>query len=488
MKFQNLFIFFSILMALILSGCQDEFTEIAPQGQLTSANFWQNEEHAELATNAVYEHLRAWEVHVFSFIGMTDIISDDADKGSFTNDAPFLLEIDNFTFTPTNVAPLTVWDGYYQGIFRTNQCIEFIPGIDMDENLKSRLVAESRVVRAYFYLNLVRWFGDVPLILKTLGPDEFQQPRVPADQIFQQIIADLEAGEAILPETYPSSETGRITKWVAKGLLMRVYLTLKGFPRAEQYALEIINSGQFDLFPNYAQLFREEAENSVESIFEIQSGEGQRNSSQYNQVQGVRGVPNLGWGFNRPSDDLIRSYEPGDPRLQATVLYVGEVLPDGTALVEDNPNLTGERFNQKSFVSIPESGNNAWGPGNIRNMRFAEVLLTAAETLNENGKSQEALVHLNRVRARARGNNPNILPDITTTDQAELRGIIWHERRVELALEQHRWFDLLRQDRVADVMKGVGKPFVEGKHELFPIPQNEIDLSGGSLSQNPGYN
>lgn len=199
----------------------------------------------------------------------------------------------------------------------------------------------------------------------------------------------------------------------------------------------------------------------------------------------MRGTPNLGWGFNRPSDDLVASYERSDPRRDATILYVGEVLPDGSDIVQDNPNMINERYNQKAWV--PEHpGNLGNGPGNIRVLRYADVLLMAAEALNENGKSAQALPYLNEVRARARGNR-NVLPDITTTDQNELREIIWRERRSELAMEQHRWFDLLRQDRADEVMKALGKDFVEGKHELLPIPATEIDLSGGLIQQNPGY-
>jgi hypothetical protein len=161
-------------------------------------------------------------------------------------------------------------------------------------------------------------------------------------------------------------------------------------------------------------------------------------------------------------------------------------LPDGSDIIRDNPNIENERFNQKAWV--PEHpGGNGNGPGNIRILRYADVLLIAAEALNENGKPQEALTYLNRVRARARGNNPNLLPDVTTTEQAALRQRIWRERRVELAMEQQRWFDLQRQGRAGQVMRSLGKNFVDDKHELFPIPQTEIDLSGGLMLQNPNY-
>ena len=197
--------------------------------------------------------------------------------------------------------------------------------------------------------------------------------------------------------------------------------------------------------PATRNFFNQREKNSSESLFEVQAAafEIGGGGSQYNEVQGVRGVPNLGWGFNRPSDDLVRAYETGDPRRDATIFYPGEILPDGSDIIQDNPNIENERFNQKAWVP-DHPGGNGNGPGNIRILRYADVLLIAAEALNENGKTQEALTYLNTVRARARGSNPNLLPDVTTTDQAALRQRIWRERRVELAMEQHRWFDLKR--------------------------------------------
>ncbi len=477
---------------LAFSGCGEDFLEKSAPGQLTSENFFETEEHALLATNAVYEHLRDWQVHVFSFIGLTDIISDDADKGSTPNDASFLREIDNFTFDAGNTAPTGVWSGYYQGVYRANSAIQNIPEIDMDPELRARLVGECKFLRAYYYFNLVRWFGDLPLIIEPLSPEDIRLPRDPADAVYAQIIQDLEDAVAslLLKSEYPSSELGRATKGAAKGLLAKVYLTRGDFQSAEQLALEVINSGEYGLMDNYAQIFTPDGENGIESVFEVQAAafDPALAGSQYNEVQGVRGTPNLGWGFNRPSDDLIAAYEPGDPRREATILYPGEVLPDGSDIVQDNPNIVNERYNQKAFVP-DHPGTNGNGPGNIRRLRFADIILMAAEACNENGKTDQALMYLNMIRDRARGNRPpSILPEVTETNQGVLRELIWKERRIELAMEQHRWFDLLRQGRAAEVMLAVGKEnFTPGKNELLPIPQSEIDLTEGSLVQNPGW-
>ncbi len=489
MKHRFFRMFFAVSLLWGAAACTD-FLEKEPLGLITEDAYFKTPEHAVEAVNAVYNMLRRWEVHVFSYIGMTDIISDDADKGSTPTDASFLLELDNFSFNSTNIAPLTVWQGYYRGIHRANVAIERIPQIEMNAALRDRLVGEAKFLRGYFYFNLVRWFGDVPLITKPLTPDEFKQPRTPKEQVYAQIIKDFEEAAAALPATYPPADRGRVTRGSANGMLAKVCLTLGDFQRTEQYALAVINSGTYALFPNYERLFQKEGEMSSESVFEVVTTADQQGlgGSQYNEVQGVRGVPNLGWGFNRPSDDLIRAYEPGDPRREATILYVGEVLPDGSAIVEDNPETINERYNQKAWVPRRPDGRNGAGGGNIRILRYADVLLMAAEALNENGKTQEALTYLNQVRTRARGTRPaSVLPNVTVTDRAQLRQRIWQERRVELAMEQQRWFDLLRQGRAGDVMKALGKNFQEGKHELFPIPQNEVDLSGGLITQNPNY-
>lgn len=487
MKFSKITLLLVFLLGTV--SCT-EVLDRTPQGEFTLDNYFKTEDHAVQSVNAIYNQLREWQVHVFSFIGMTDIVSDDSEKGSFPSDGFFLQEVEDFEHTASNVAPSSVWAGYYDGVFRANLAIERIPEVpEMDEELRARLIGEARTLRGYFYFNLVRWFGDVPLILEPF-PDNFIIPRTDKDQVYAQIVADLEAGAGVLPlkSRYPAADLGRVTKGTAEALLAKVQLTRGNYQEALDKALNVINSDEYSLAPSYTSVFTRAGENGAGSIFEVQTAayEIGGGGSQYNEVQGVRGTPNLGWGFNRPSDDLIAAFETGDPRREATILYVGEVLPDGSALVVGDDNIVGERFNQKAFV-VDHPGGNGNGPGNIRIYRYADLLLIAAEALNELGRSSEALPYLNQVRARARGTRTNILLDVTTTDQVEIRAAILRERRVELALEQHRWFDLVRTGRAASLMQALGKVFVEGKHELFPIPQGEVDLSEGALMQNPGY-
>ncbi len=476
-----------LAVLLSASACSDVIDR-TPQGQYTLENFFQNEEQAVQSVNAVYNQLRQWSTHVFSFIGMTDIVSDDSDKGSLVSDGFFLEEVDRFTHTATNVAPGTVWEGYYTGVFRANLAITRIPEVpEMDEDLRQRLIGEASFLRAYYYFNLVRWFGGVPLILDPF-PQELQIARAPVDEVYAQIESDLRTAIESLPASYSGTDIGRVTSGTARGMLAKAALTRMDYEQAATRALEVINSGEYALYPDYAGIFTDAGENSSESLFEVQAAAFEIGGagSQYNEVQGVRGTPNLGWGFNRPSDDLVSSFERGDPRREATILYVGEILPDGSGIVEGDPGIEGERFNQKAWVP-DHPGGNGNGPGNIRILRYADVLLIAAEALNEIGRPEEALTYLNMVRERARG-GANVLPDVTTTDQAELRQAVWRERRSELALEQHRWFDLVRTNRSFEVMKPLRPNFTENKNELFPIPQTEIDLSEGALVQNPGYN
>ncbi len=491
----------AILLLLTANACQKDFLDRQPPGELTFDKFFKTPEQAVEATNAVYEQFRSFDCIALGYLSCTDIISDDSDKGSIPDDQPPIGDIDNFAFDASNSYFSAVYRGYYRAIARANLAIENIPKVDMDAALRDRLVGECKFLRAYSYFLLVQWFGDLPLVTKTLTADEYYaQTRQPVAEVYNQIERDLLDAITILPdkEAYAAQDKGRATKAAAQALLAKVYMLKHDYVLAEQYCLEVITPQRYDLVPKYSDIFTQAQENGIESIFEIQSvalptqqaaGPG---SSPYNMVQGVRGTPNLGWGFNRPSDNLIGAYENAlDPRRKATIIQEGDQLPDGT-VVQPNPQIFFARYNKKAWVpSHPGLQDN--GPGNIRIIRYADILLLCAEAMNENGKAAQALPYLNKVRQRARNSSPvplpGLLPDITITDQGQLREKIYRERRVELAMEQQRWFDLLRWGRAATAMQAAGKVnFTPGKHELLPIPQTEIDLTDGKLVQNPLYN
>lgn len=490
----NVLKIYAVIIMVLASSCSEDFLDRKPKGLLTYDTFFQTEEHAIQATNAVYNNFRSWEYTGLPYLGATDIISDDADKGSTANDALYLLDVDDFHADATNTVYSSMWKGHYQTIFRANLAIENIPKIEMSDALKQRLIAESRFLRAFCYFRLFQWFGPLPIVTNQLQEEEyFTQKRIAAPEVIAFLEKELTEAINFLPEKskYSNADLGRVTKGAARGILAKVFMLKKDYAKALEQCDVIINSNEYDLHPSYNELFMLKGEQSKESIFEIatvalQASIAGPGASPYNMVQGVRGVPNLGWGFNKPSDDLIKTYEAGDPRRQATILYVGEILPDGSAKVEDNVDILDERYNQKAWVpNHPGLQDN--GPGNIRLLRYADVLLLGAEANNELGNAATALNLLNQIRKRARGSNTFILKDVTTTDKSALREAIRKERRVELAMEQQRWFDLLRYGNAGETMRKLNKAFVDNKHELFPIPQTEIDLSAGNLDQNKGW-
>lgn len=469
-------------------GCKKSFLDVPPQAQQPSEEFWKSEADATKAVNAMYANLREWKQVAFAPIAVESLGSDDAEKGSSPSDATFMNDFDNFTASSTEGQIQDFWSGQYQEINLANQVIDNLPAISMDANLKARYIGEAKFIRAYDYFRLVRAFGDVPLRLhlpKT--PAEYNIPRTPKAQVWAAIEQDLNDAASVLPATYPSADIGRVTKGAALSLHAKVAMYQKKWTDVLNYTNQVITSGVYSLFPNFEQLFRIPNENNSESIFEIQAkyipGDCGSSNSQYSQVQGVRGSVGGGWGFNVPTQDLVNEFEPNDPRKDATIIFRGETTPEGDAIppTGDNP-----MYNQKSYVPFSMYVEcNEGSEQNIRVIRFADVLLMNAEAANELGQTAAALTSLNKVRARARGGNNAILPDVTTTDQATLRNAIWHERRVELAMEFDRYFDVIRQGRAAQVFGPKG--FKAGKNEVWPIPQNEIDLSAGLLTQNPGY-
>lgn len=474
-------------------SCAD-FLDVNPQNSLTQEVFPETASDALLATNAVYSTLRQWHYH-FGGYPILDIMSDDAHKGSGLNDQLATLgPYDNFTHTPTQDGLDRWWATLYEGIKRANVVIEKVPEIKMDTLLRNRYIAEAKFLRGLYYFDLVRAWENVPIVITTTPPLQLEQSG--KEDVYELIVSDLLFAIDHLYEKNDvlSQEPGRATVGAAKSLLAKVYLFQNDFVNAELYAMEVINSNLYGLEPVFADATGENGEYGIESVFEIgamqvDGGAG----NQYANTQGVRGTPNRGWGFNRPSLDLRYAFDPNDPRLDATIIDLGEVL-DGITILGDGATpdeitdsegnvIEVECYNQK--VWIPGSNTiTQWGH-NRRIIRYADVLLMAAEALNENNKPGEALIFLNQVRQRAREGNENILPDITTTDKEALRDSILLERRLELALEGHRFWDLVRTGKAPAFLGPLG--FVEGKHELLPIPQTEIDISQGFLDQNDNW-
>jgi len=491
-------IFFSVLgivTAFSFAGCK-KFLEKDLQGSLTQQSFPVSPSDALLATNATYESVRDWYYNAGGF-PIFDIMSDDARKGSNPGDgATTVGPYDVFNHTPTQDGIDRYWNALYVGVKRANVVIEKIPAITMDESLKTRYIAETKFIRGLIYFDFVRAWGGVPLVTTTEPPLKLQRASV--EEVYSQIIQDLNFAIENLPlkNEYQGVDLGRATKGAAQSLLARVYLFRHDFVNAEKYAMDVINSNLYGLEPLFVDANGVNGNNGIESVFEVGAIQTENTGSggnQYANTQGVRGTPNRGWGFNRPTIDLRNSFESGDPRYKGTVINLGDTI-DGINILGDGstPDITYDEHG--NIIEIECYTRKVWVPGdNVitqwghhrRLIRFADVLLMAAEALNENNKPAEALIYLNQVRQRARQGNNNILPDITTTNQSELRDIIFTERRHELAMEGWRFWDLVRTGRVASVLGPLG--FIAGKHELLPIPQSEIDISQGSLVQNPNW-
>jgi hypothetical protein len=495
MQLKAVLIFGSLL---VLSACQKEFLEKKPIVGVTEENFYRTEADAIAGINAAYATLQfqlSPAGHFRWFWG--DIMSDDAIKGgSGDNDANALLQLESFR-GPTNTDLLeSEWGASYEGIYRANVVLEKVPPIEMDAALKARILAEARFIRAWNFYNLVTMFGGVPLADHVLAPSEYDLPRASADEVWNLIESDLRSAAADLwkKSEYPAEDLGRITKGAAQALLVKTYLWRNKWTEAKDLAAEIIASNEYQLTPNYADIFTLDGENNAESVFEIQYmnasggnwGKNNANEGSFTNVfQRARGQF-AGFGFNIPTQDFVDEFfREGfeDPRLKSTVFRLGEPMGDRgvftLAATGDMPHLYYPKkyFNNKS-EDAPFGDPNPNGGSNDRVIRYADVLLMHAEAAYHGGDEPAARNSLNLVRARVD------IPDVNASG-ADLLEAIYRERRIELGLEAHRFFDLVRTGRAAQVLGPLG--FRAGTHELFPIPQSQIQATGGALVQNPGY-
>ena len=497
------------LSLVAASGCKD-FLDVAPQGQLSAdlIDAGTAQKLVDGVYNAMYLGGFGPDIHGLQFVILTDIASDDSDKGSSPNDYGDALQVDNLTLNSTNSNINNVWNGHYQGISRANQALDKIPLGPGSDVVKNQQLGEVRFLRGYFYFNLVRLFGGVPKLDRVPQASEINsaefQTRASAADIYALIISDLEFAAANLP-LKGATETGRATKAAAQGMLAKVYLYQKNYQKAFDLSNEIASgrSGTYSLFPTYADIWRTPGANSAESVFEVQTGiNAACNNSAvelYTVSQGPRsggrgGWADLGFGFNTPSQALANAYEPGDVRRAGSIIFIQPTAPAGTRSagtvlwdgfrIPSKDSVENFRYSYKAYHSRTREancGNNDFLPKNIRILRYAEVLLIRAEAAAQLGNAATANTDLTAVRARA-----GLPPRAATVAN------IWQERRVELALEHDRFFDLVRQEsvtpgRIVPLFAAQGKTFVKGKNELFPIPQPQIDLSGKRLMQNPMY-
>jgi starch-binding outer membrane protein, SusD/RagB family len=485
MKKAALYTSLTIFMLLFTLSCGKNFLNEPPRTVTIDDLVNNPQDGAPRLTGAVYNKLYDWDVHTFSWIGISSITSDDADKGSEPGDAGTDKDLlDNWTFGPSGFSFNEEWTGLYDGIGRAAYAIKYIQQMDLPQADKDRYLSEVKLLRAYFYFCLVRTFGGVPKVDHVLESQEDINEasiRASAQEIYAFIEQDCNEAIAKLPSNIDPAENGRVSKWAATALLAKVYLYQKKWAAAKTLCDQIINSGKFALLNDYSQIWREAGEFLSESIWEVNAiaiGPSPKGVQQYSSVQDIRP---RGWGFNTPSQDLVNAYEPNDKRKDATIMFRGQTLWDGEVFNTSAPN---ERYNYKAYASRTMetfSGDQDQSNKNLRLFRYGEILLIKAEVENELNNIPDAKTALNLIRKRAG------LANTTATTQAELRDAIYKERRVEMAFEHDRTFDLRRTGRAGAVLRALGKNYVDGRHELFPIPQIQIDRSSGRLIQNPGY-
>lgn len=486
--------YFILILAMFMSvACSKSFLEKAPLDSINTANFFQTKEDAISAINGAYQPLQ-WPKLYNMRMWTTDIMAGNSIVGAGGGtDGIETQDEANFVTTTDNAGVLDLWRGPAPGILRCNIILQKVPDMNIDENLKNRIVGEAKFLRGLYYFILVRFFGDVPLITVPQEPgDDLRPLRTDKAAVYEQIIADLTDAEQLLPprSSYSSSDLGRASKGAAAGLLAKVYLTLGQWDKVVTLANEVESLG-YALNPNYADNFDVSKKNSVESLFEIQytgnAGEGfWDNTNQASWLSTFTGPRNSnmvagGWGWNQPTQEFVDSYEPGDLRKDVTILYDGCPQFDGMSY---DPAYSTTGYNLRKFLvpkSIASSYDNS--PMDFPVLRYADVLLMKAEALNNLGKTSEAEAPLNEVRARAG------LPAVTGLSQTDFEAKVLHERRMELAFEGQRWFDLIRVDNGdfgLNFLHSIGKVNATSKFLLLPIPQKEIDANP-NLTQNPGY-
>lgn len=486
-----------LLVAVLFTGCKKDFLDRKPLGQYTEEDL--SSGSLEGLVFAAYAGLRHDGLSGLPYLAVHNMRSDDADKGSAPNDGVDAEEIfDNFNYSTDFWLINEYWAGQYNLSALANNVISIADSIGGSDMATQTNIGEARFFRALAYFNLVRAFGEVPLIdFRFTEASQAVRPKSSIAEIYALIDSDLEFAASVLPQAkdWEGRFPGRLTKGAANALRAKSFLARNQWGMALAATQQIISSGEYDLSTPYQDVFRESNENSSESVFEVQAKFDQsiKLGINYASRQGVRGAGewNLGWGWNVPNQILADAFEVGDPRKDATLLYTGQVNTPYNEFVP--AGLDRPYWNKKAYTnpSIRRSSGSLQGEWfNMRIIRYSDVLLMAAEAANEVGGEANialALEYLEQVRARARGNNAAVLPPVTTTNQEALRQAIRHERQVELGMENERFFDLIRWGIAESVFQAAGKTNFQPRHRFLPIPQPEIDKSDGVLTQNPDY-
>jgi len=486
----------TVICAVLLSGCSD-FLDIRQEASVPSIGMdYGKAENIFLPVSNAYASMRFSTSHGFAYIGAFEITSDNADKGSTPEDNPPMIELDNFAYEPSNTLINELWLGYFNIVSAANNALFQMPlfeeAMQSEDNKKytRECAAEAKVIRAYAYFNLTRLFGRVPVNETLMTAEELTTlHQANTDDLYTFILKDLDEAIPLLPDSYSKEWAGRINKYTAMAIKAKVHLYRSEWESVASLTDQIMASGRYGLLSSFKEVFSIDGKNSRESLFEIQSStlgksSGEATYLEYAFYQGPRGnTPGnmQGWGFCTPSDDLIQFFDDRGETVRAatTFLYRGTLTSEGDSIKKSCENTV---YNGKVYT--PSKYNN-WsynGYGfdqNVRILRYSDVLLMFAEAklhgaTSGNTSGYTALSAVNEVRDRVR---LPLLADVTIQD-------VWDERRAELALEEDRFFDLIRTGQAAAALGAKG--FKENKHKVFPIPATQMQLNR-NLEQNPEY-
>ncbi|WP_396600877.1 RagB/SusD family nutrient uptake outer membrane protein [Algibacter sp. R77976] len=525
---KKIVLFLCMLTALFNLSCDKEALLDQPlQGRQQLDDFFSSEENAELFVNGIYRKINGeswWQVNFQRQIN--EMATDDNWAGNTRQPRPDITGIAQYNVFPGSTYFNSFWESHYIGITRANISLDRIPEVDFDENKKNRLFAEAKFLRAFFYFDLVRNFGGVPIVEsynEILQPTINDKERSSVEEVYAFIEADLKEAINNLPlkSEYAASDLGRVTKGAAQSLLAKVYLYEEKWAQAQAMALNVVQSGEYSLESDFANIYKVGNAHGMESIFEVEyinNPTFQEIGGQFSITNGSRG--DRGWGWCSPSSDLENAFlrEGDDIRLRSTIIKHGDPVfgdPDVTEFDgEPSENKSG-RTNRKYYTPVadrPEPYARGQIPGSYIHIRLADVILIHAEAAYFNGDETSAINSLEMVRDRV-----ELDTNMSLSGDA-LRDAIWKERRLELALEQHRLYDIRRQKingvpRIALILgpdgsfvkyntevstdpfettnllesQDSGSLFDPNIHMVWPVPPEEIQLSRGKIVQNPGY-
>ncbi len=473
-----------VLFLGTLMACGQDFLTRPPLNQISDNSFWKTEQDATEGVTAIYDALQTDLGYRLGMLVFGDVAGDD--MNSF--DANWFVQYDNFTVNAADPQVLRAWRAWWAGVTRANIVLAHVPAIQMDNDLKTRLLNEAKFLRGVCYFNMVTIWGDVPLILTELNQAELNSvTRQSKDLIWAQVERDFTEAEA-LPLQYPATDAGRATKGAAKAFLARSYLYQGKYQQAAAKAKEVIDLNVYDLHDEYIKNFQTAFENGIESVFEVEfvpgtGGWGNNEGNWAPEFTGPPGnyVPAGGYGIIVPEASHKKAYEPNDKRRSVNIFEFGSVY--NSTPYDSTWSPTGINL-AKYIVGDPPVSTE--GPidaeRNTPVIRYAEVLLTYAEALNETGQTAAAEPYLNKVRNRAG------LGNLTGLSQDAFRDAVLQERRIEFFGEGHRFFDLRRTGKADKFIRAIaGKSnYIEPKNLYFPVPQQDRDLNSG-LSQNAGY-